>query len=201
MRRVSIRSLVFSLVTVMLVGTLIGGCEAITNAAKFKVPITVTIHPKSDNPVVPFVDEDCTDLSTNKDFIDNKDKFEEATVKEIKVLISQLVDPEFTSGSIADQYFSHIKVYLTFDPIYNDPTVYEIGVLQNISLASILGPIGGTPMIVPKSSGADAAVSLILHRPKFCVSVDYGAMNTGPARAKFIQADADLTISFEGSAI
>jgi len=179
----------------------ISSCDAITNAAKLKIPITVTIYPKGDNPVIPMTDEDCADLSTNKDFIDNKDQFEGATVKDLSVLITDLTNPVFASGTVNDQVFSHVKITLVFDPAYGDPNVYEIGTLTNVSLASVLGPAGGTPLMIPKSTGADAAVALILQRPKFCVSVDYGPMNTGAASATFIQAKVDLTINFEASAI
>lgn len=199
--RQRLRLLALPLAIAMVCAMFIGGCEAITNAAKLKIPITVSIHPKSDNPVIPFVDEDCADLSTNKDYLDNKDQFEGATVKELKVLIDQLVNPVFTSGTLADQKFTYVRVYLVFDPIYNDPQVYEIGGLTDVSLAGMYGPAGGTALVIPKSSGADEAVKLILQRPKFCVRVDYGAMNTGPASATHIEGTVDLTLNFEASAI
>lgn len=178
-----------------------GGCDAITNAAKIKIPIEVKVYPKSDNPNIPMVDADCADLSTNKDYIDNKDQFEGATVKDVSAIITDLVDPVFASGTANDQVFTNITVHLTFDPSYGDPTVYEIANLTNVSLPGVLAPMGGTPLMLPKSPGADAAIAKILQRPKFCVSVNYGPMNTGPATAKFIQATIVLTVNFEASAI
>ncbi len=201
MIRITTTAMVPVLIAAIVIPAFIGGCEAITNAAKLKIPITVTVYPKTDNPSVPFVDEDCADLSTNSDFIENKDSFEGATVKEMYILINQLTDPVFTSGALTDQAFTNVRVSLVFDPIYGDPKVYELGLLTNVNLASILGPAGGSPMFVPKGPDADAAVALILDRPKFCVRVDYGVMNTGPATATFIEGKVDITINFEASAI
>jgi hypothetical protein len=188
-------------VIVCLLPALIGGCEAITNAAKLKIPIPVAFTLKADNPSIPFNSEDCTDLSTNTDYNNNKDSFEGATVKDITILVTDLTDPIFTSGTIADQQFTNVRVTMVFDPSYGDTKVYELGTLSNVSLAAIHGPTGGTAMNVPKGSDADVAAALILNRPKFCVRVDDGALNTGPASAKHIEAKVELTINFEASAI
>ncbi len=186
---------------VVLMPALIAGCDALTKAATVKVPITVTVYPKGNNVTIPLVQQDCADLSTNKDYLDNKDRFKDARINKLEGLISQLVNPSFASGSLNDQVFTFVKVFLVFDPIYMDSKVYEIGTISNLSLASVYGPGGGTPIEITKTADADKAAKLILERPRFCFQVQYGPLNTGPATADFIEAKVDITIDFEASAL
>ncbi|MCX6139893.1 MAG: hypothetical protein NTX15_03540 [Candidatus Kapabacteria bacterium] len=173
------------------------GCEEISKAATFSVPITISVSPKSDNPTIPKTDQSCTDMSTNKDFMDNKDKISGGKVKEAFFQITTLTNPVFTSGTAADQTFSTCSFTLTFDPVYGDARVYNLGTFTNVKLSDLLAG----RMAVPVNTDFEDAIKLIPRRPKFCFNAVYGSFNTGPASASFIQGKLDVTIDFSVSAL
>jgi len=173
------------------------GCEEISNAATFDVPITITVRPASDNPTIPNVDTSCTDMSTNQDFMDNKDKIDGGTVKEAFFQITSFIDPVFTSGTSATQIFSTCAFTLTFDPVYMDTRVYNLGTFTNVPLGDLLAG----RMAVPVSADFEAAINLIPRRPKFCFQAVYGALNSGPASASRIEGKLDVTVNFKAKAL
>ncbi|GMV53669.1 MAG: hypothetical protein D8M52_09340 [Chlorobi bacterium] len=197
MRRINILRVLAVLIAVISAPLFINGCDLLADATTINVPITVTINPASDKPSLPNVSEDCVDLSTNQDYIDNKDKFKGATIKSIAGIITNLNNPVFTAGTLAEQKLSFIKVHLVFDPIYQDNKVYEIASVSNVALRDVLASEGAAPMNIAVTPDANSAARLILERPKFCFRISYGTMNTGPVTADFIKSKFDIIINFE----
>jgi len=186
---------IVTIASVAIMGLVTTACEEISNAATIKVPITVTVHPESINPSIPQTDVDCYDLSTNKDYNDNKDQIEGGELKSAAFQIIQLDNPTFDVNTAV---FSSVSFTLMFDPAYEDPKVYQLGNFTNISLASLLaGKVN-----VPLNDDVKEAINLIAKgRAKWCINAVYGPFVHGPGSADYLKGELDMTIDFTAKAL
>lgn len=171
----------------------ITGCEELAQAATIRVPITLSVSPASDNPAIPTTNTSCYDMTTEKDFMDNKDKIEGGSVKEAFFRVTSLDNPTFTSGLLASQVFTTCAFTLTFDAAYGDTRVYNLGTFTNVNLGDLMA----SRISIPVNADFVDAIKLIPRRPLFCFHAVYGPLQSGPASAVRLEGKLDVTIDFE----
>ena len=173
----------------------IAGCEALTEAASFNVPIDIELYPESISPAIPTVDVDCTDLAELKDYQDNKDAITGGELTGITFQIIELTAPDFTpSGSD----FTTVSFTLTFDPEYGDTKVYDLGTFSDINVGGLMT----SAMTIPVTDDAREALDKILGgQEKFCCTASYGPLSTGAGSADYLMGELILSIDFTASAL
>jgi hypothetical protein len=183
----------------------INGCDALENATQIDVPITVTMDFTGTGNVAPKTVTDCTDLSTNKDFNDNKSKITGGSVKEAYIRLTNLSGLEFSNPAVnaGNAMFTNVRFDLKFDAVYNDPTVYNLGSFSNVKLSDLVATGPGTGYKIPiNNAEIDRAVKLLKVRPKFCIVSTYGSFqNATTGTAPLVQGQMEITFKFEVDAL
>jgi hypothetical protein len=194
----SSRLLSLAVVTLLAVASVgISSCDAITQAATIGVPITIDLYPASINPSIPTEDIDCADMTTIKDYQDNKDKIKRGELKTATFQILELNGPTFETSAAV---FSSVSFTLEFDATYGDTKVYNLGTFTNVPLADLLAG----PMTVTLSADAQSAIDkIVAGREKFCVKAVYGPFNApiGAASADYLRGKISLTIDFKAEVL
>ncbi len=181
--------------SVFAVMALIGltSCDKVLDASSIGVPITVNFTAEAANATVPLVSEACADLTTKKAFNDNISLISGGTASDVTMMITELANPTFTSGTLESQIFTSVKLTLSFDPSYGDTRTYTLGEFTNVSLSQLMS--GKRSLVL--HSDANEAIAKMKTQPKFCVTTTYGPLLSGPARADKISATIDMTLKFE----
>lgn len=185
----------FFIASVFAVVALMGltSCDKVLDASSIGVPITVSFTAEAANATVPLVSEACTDLTTKKAFNDNISLISGGSVSDVTMIITELTNPTFTSGTLDSQIFTSVKFTLSFDPSYGDTRTYTLGEFTNVSLSQLMN--GKRSLVL--HSDANEAIAKMKTQPKFCVTTTYGPLISGPARADVIRATIDMTLKFD----
>lgn len=185
--------------------TFVNGCDAIENATQIDVPITVTFDFDGTGNVAPTVNTDCTDLSTNKDFNDNKDKITGGSVKEAYIRLTNVSSLAFSNPAVnaGNATFTNVRFDLKFDEMYNDNTLYNLGSFSNVKLSELIATGDGKGYKIPvNNADIDRTVKLLKLRPKFCIISTYGPFqNNTTGTSTFIQGQLEVTFKFEVDAL
>lgn len=176
-----------------LMSMLIASCDSIIDASSINVPIEVNISGDAVNPSIPSSDDACTDLTTQSAFNDNVARIRGGRVSDLTLRITDLTNPVFTSGTLSTQVFSRVTLTLRFDQQYGDARVYTLGEFTNVSLADLMSQ----PRSLVLHGDANDAIGKMTSQPKFCVTVSYGSLASGPASADYIRAALAMTLTFE----
>ncbi len=143
------------------------GCDKLNSLTEINVPITVTFNPAVTNATMPHAaTPECTDLTSNSKFNDNKDKVKSASISDLKF---QVTTYEGTPAATVAKY-EKIEYKLKFDPSYGDNTEYLLGSFSDVSVALLMS---GPQTINVTDAALNAAVNQIKSRPKFCVYATY----------------------------
>ncbi|MFN8358860.1 MAG: hypothetical protein U0264_03000 [Candidatus Kapaibacterium sp.] len=166
------------------------GCDKLNSLTEINVPITVTFNPTVTNAVMPHAaTPECTDLTSNSKFNDNKDKVKSASISE---LTFQVMTYEGTPASSVAKY-DNITYKLKFDPSYGDNTEYLLGSFSNVSVATLMS----APQSISVTDAAlNAAVNQIKSRPKFCVYATY-TLNGTTGTIKSMTSEMKLTFQLK----
>ena len=176
-----------------LMSMLIASCDSIIDVSSIDVPIEVNISGDAVNPSIPSSDDACTDLTTKSAFNDNVARIRSGRVSDLTLRITDLTNPVFTSGTLSTQVFSRVTLTLRFDQQYGDARVYTLGEFTDVSLADLMSQ----PRSLVLHSDANEAIGKMTSQPKFCVTVSYGSLASGPASADYIRAALAMTLTFE----
>lgn len=176
-----------------LMSLLIASCDSIIDASSIDVPIEVNISGDAVNPSIPSSNDACTDLTTQSAFSDNVARIRGGRVSDVTLKITDLTNPTFTSGTLSTQVFSRVSLTLQFDQQYGDTRVYTLGEFTNVSLADLMSQ----PRSLVLHGDANDAIGKMISQPKFCVTVSYGSLASGPASADYIRATLAMTLAFE----
>jgi hypothetical protein len=166
-------------------------CEQIADATSVDVPINVNLAFNASPATFPSVDNECVDLTSNKDFNDNKDKIDGGELSSIAFQITELSGADFNPETAI---ISNVRFVLRFDPSYGDNTEYEVGTFSNIKIKDLLSQsynVNVTPII-------NTVIGEIPDRPKFCVYATYGALNGAPiSNAASLRCSLSLQFRFK----
>lgn len=185
----------------MALALMLDGCDALTKASQIDVPIEVSVPINGTGNVIPKTTTDCQDLSTNKDFMDNKDKIASGTVSQAYLFLNGPVNPVYSDPSVttSNAIFSKVSFYLTFPAEYNDPKQYKLGEFTNVKLTDLMAPgTTGKGYSIPVSSDVNEAINLLRQRPKFCTVSAYGTLQNGAtAKADLLTGTLKFTLAFK----
>lgn len=157
----------FATFGVCLLVVLTTSCDVLNTLTELNVPITITFNPVVSNASMPHTGvPECTDLTMNSKFNDNKDKLKSATISDLSFqVLSYTGIPSST-----DARYDVIEYRLKFDPSYGDHTEYLLGSFTNVSVAALMT---SAQSIKVTDSALNVAVAQIKTHPKFCVISKY----------------------------
>jgi len=178
----------FAILGICIVSLLSIGCDKLNSLTEINVPITVTFNPAVTNADMPHTAvPECTDLTTNTKFNDNKDKVKSASISDMTFQVSTYTGTPASSVARYDK----IEYRLKFDPAYGDNTEYLLGSFADVSVATLMS----SPQKINVTDAAlNAAVAQIKSRPKFCVIATYTLNGT---TGKITSMTSELKLTFQ----